>query len=170
MKHWKILAVLATVSIVCGGGIADAQSITTEKAAESVAQTAGAHFPVGSPNVSNRTHFTGDSFVAKVTEGSVPVYNVTFYNGAHTHWHIHYGTTQTLLAVSGVGCYQIWGQPVKKLLPGDSITIPAEVKHWHGAAPGQIFQHISISEPKEGVSTEWFEAVSDDDFEIFSVG
>ncbi len=126
-------------------------------------KTAGAHFPVGNPNTRNRAVFTGDSFVAKVTDGSVPVYNVTFYNGAHTFWHIHHGTTQTLLAVSGVGCYQIWEQPMKLLLPGQSVTIPAEVKHWHGAAPGQTFQHISISEPNEGASNEWLEEVSQDD-------
>ena len=92
----------------------------------------------------------------------VPVYNVTFYNGARTHWHIHHGTTQTLLAVSGVGYYQIWGRPAKKLLPGDCVTIPAETKHWHGAAPGQTFQHISISEPKDGTSNEWLEEVREE--------
>lgn len=156
MKQWKKLAVLAMAGVMCGSGVAHAQTML-EKAEKSVADTAGAHFPVGVPNEANRAYFTGESFVAKLTDGSVPVYNVTFYNGAHTHWHIHHGTTQTLLAVSGVGYYQIWGQPAVQLRPGDSVTIPAEVKHWHGAAPGQTFQHISISEPKDGVTNEWLD-------------
>ena len=28
--------------------------------------------------------------------------------------------------------------------PGDCINIPAEVKHWHGAAPDEWFSHLAI--------------------------
>ena len=28
------------------------------------------------------------------------------------------------------------GQPLQELLPGDTVTIPPDVKHWHGSAPG----------------------------------
>jgi len=31
--------------------------------------------------------------------------------------------------------YQIWGEEPKELLPGQSVTIPEGVKHWHGAMP-----------------------------------
>lgn len=26
--------------------------------------------------------------------------------------------------------------------PGDCVNIPAEVKHWHGAAPDEWFSHL----------------------------
>ena len=29
-----------------------------------------------------------------------------------------------------------------EMKPGDCINIPAEVKHWHGAAPDEWFSHL----------------------------
>ena len=39
--------------------------------------------------------------------------------------------------------------------PGDCINIPAEVKHWHGAAPNEWFSHLAIEVPGENSSNEW---------------
>lgn len=128
--------------------------------------TTGAVFPVGTYNARNVDNFTGDSYVAPLSTGNVPVANVTFVQGAHTHWHVHHGTSQTLLAVSGRGYYQIDGQPPKLLLPGQSVTIPAGTRHWHGAAPGQMFQHIAVMEPVKGAWTQWFEAVDEQEFDM----
>lgn len=121
--------------------------------------TQGAVFPVGTYNARNTAHFTGDSYVASLSDGNVPVANVTFVHGAHTYWHIHHGTSQTLLAVSGKGYYQLDGQAPHVLLPGQSVTIPAGVRHWHGAAPGHMFQHIAVMEPVQRAWTEWREPV-----------
>lgn len=33
--------------------------------------------------------------------------------------------------------------------PGDCVNIPAEVKHWHGAAPDEWFSHLAIEVPGE---------------------
>ena len=41
--------------------------------------------------------------------------------------------------------------------PGDCINIPAEVKHWHGAAPDKWFSHLAIEVPGEDASNEWCE-------------
>ena len=30
--------------------------------------------------------------------------------------------------------------------PGDCINIPAEVKHWHGAAPDSWFSHLAVDD------------------------
>ena len=43
--------------------------------------------------------------------------------------------------------------------PGDCINIPAEVKHWHGAAPDSWFSHLAIEVPGEETSNEWCEPV-----------
>ncbi len=47
--------------------------------------------------------------------------------------------------------------------PGDCINIPAEVKHWHGAAPDEWFSHLAIEVSGENGSNEWLEPVSDEE-------
>lgn len=42
------------------------------------------------------------------------------------------------------------------------ITIPANVKHWHGAKKDSWFSHIAIEVPGINTSTEWYEPVLDD--------
>ena len=39
-------------------------------------------------------------------------------------------------------------------------NIPAEVKHWHGAAPDSWFSHLAIEVPGEETSNEWLEPVT----------
>ena len=63
-----------------------------------------------------------------------------------------------------VGYYQEWGQPARRLVPGDVVEIALEVKHWHGAAPDSWFSHIAIEVPAEGSSNEWCEEVSDEEY------
>ena len=48
------------------------------------------------------------------------------------------------------------------LLPGTVITIPANVKHWHGAKADSWFSHIAIEIPGTNGSTEWCEPVDDE--------
>lgn len=126
----------------------------------------GAIFPVGNYNAANKDHFTGPSYAAALADGKqdIPVVNVTFYKGAYTYWHRHFGTCQVLVGASGHGYYQIWGQQPQKLEPGQTVTIPEGVKHWHGAAPGQMFQHISIMKPGTH-TTEWLEPVDSTQYE-----
>ena len=44
---------------------------------------------------------------------------------------------------------------------GDTVNIPAGVKHWHGAAPDCWFQHLAMEAPGENGRTEWLEPVDD---------
>ena len=46
-------------------------------------------------------------------------------------------TKQDLICVAGRGYYQEEGKEAIEMKPGDCINIPAEVKHWHGAAPDE---------------------------------
>lgn len=48
--------------------------------------------------------------------------------------------------------------------PGDCINIPAKVKHLHGAAPDSWFSHLAIEVPGAEGSTEWCEAVSEEEY------
>ncbi len=59
---------------------------------------------------------------------------------------------------------QHWGGPVQEIRKGDTVRIPPNVKHWHGASPANAMSHIAISEQLDGKSVEWMEQVSDADF------
>ncbi|MBW8268219.1 (R)-mandelonitrile lyase [Caldovatus aquaticus] len=89
---------------------------------------------------------------------------VTFTPGARTAWHAH-PVGQTLYCLSGVGRYQREGEPVQELRPGDTVLIPPNVRHWHGAAPDRLFSHLAMSEnDDQGRGTMWFEPVPDEDY------
>ena len=54
-------------------------------------------------------------------------------------------------------------KPQNTMKPGTVITIPAEVKHWHGAARNSWFQHLTYhKDVQPGASNEWLEPVTDD--------
>ncbi len=121
----------------------------------------GIFFPVGEPNPYGE-FFDGQSYLAPVTTEQIPVFNVTFEPGCKNHWHIHHAKTgggQMLICVGGRGFYQEWGKDPIEMTPGTVINIPAEVKHWHGAANDSWFSHLAIEIPGEETSTEWCETV-----------
>ena len=83
------------------------------------------------------------------------------------NWHIHHaksGGGQILVCVGGRGYYQEEGKPAIEMKPGDCINIPAEVKHWHGAARDSWFSHLAIEVPGEETSNEWCEPVTDEEY------
>ena len=123
-------------------------------------------FPIGEENPYGQ-FFVGQSYLAPLSTEQVPVYNVTFEPGCRNNWHIHHaskGGGQMLLCVGGRGWYQEWGKAPVELTPGTVINIPANVKHWHGAAPDSWMSHLAIEVEGENVSTEWLEAVSEEDY------
>ena len=124
-------------------------------------------FPVGAPNDAFAQYFVGQSYLAPVSTEQVGVYNVTFEPGCRNNWHVHHavsGGGQMLIGVSGRGFYQEWGKEPVEILPGTVIHIPAEVKHWHGAAADNWFSHLSVEVPGEETSNEWLEKVTDEEY------
>jgi quercetin dioxygenase-like cupin family protein/alkylhydroperoxidase/carboxymuconolactone decarboxylase family protein YurZ len=121
-------------------------------------------FPVGEPNVAYAQYFTGRSFLHKLTLEQVPAFAVSFEPSCRNNWHIHHAETgggQILICTAGRGYYQEWGKPAVEMKPGDTVNIPAGVKHWHGAAPDSWFQHIALEVPGTGQRAEWLEPVDD---------
>ena len=100
-------------------------------------------FPIGAPNDGFAQYFSGRSF--------------------HIH-HAKSGGGQILVCVAGRGYYQEEGKEAVEMKPGDCINIPAEVKHWHGAAPDEWFSHLAIEVPGVDCSNEWCEAVSEKEY------
>ena len=125
-------------------------------------------FPIGEPNTAYAQYFIGNSYLAPVSSEQVPIANVTFEPRCRNNWHIHKaikGGGQMLIGVAGRGWYQEEGKPAIEILPGTIIHIPANVKHWHGAAADSWFAHLAFEVPGEKTSNEWLEPVTDEEYD-----
>ena len=120
-------------------------------------------FPIGEPNPYG-DYFVGQSYLAPVSTEQIPIYNVTFEPACRNNWHIHHAKNdggQMLICIGGRGWYQEYGKEPRELHAGDIVNIPAEVKHWHGAAKDSWFAHLAVEIQGEDNNTEWCEPVSD---------
>ena len=124
-------------------------------------------FPRGGENTAFARYFMGKSYLNMLSTEQVSIGNVTFEPGCRNNWHIHRaarGGGQILLVTAGRGWYQEWGKPARALRAGDVVNIPANVKHWHGAARDSWFAHLAVEVPGEETANEWLEPVSDADY------
>lgn len=125
-------------------------------------------FGIGAFNGQYAQFFIGNSYLKPLTvPGATSVFlaNVTFEPGCRNNWHIHHATKgggQLLICTAGEGWYQEEGKEAVSLTAGMVITIPAEVKHWHGAKADSWFSHIAVEVPGENTGNEWCEPVSDE--------
>lgn len=125
-------------------------------------------FGTGRANEAFARYFIGKSFLNPLIDPKeCPLFlaNVTFEPGCRNNWHIHHaedGGGQILVCTAGEGWYQEEGKEAVSLEPGTVLTIPAEVKHWHGAKADSWFSHIAAEVPGEETSNEWCEPVDDE--------
>lgn len=124
-------------------------------------------FSIGEKNDAFAEYFLGQSYLNMLSTEQVAIGNVTFEPGCRNKWHIHHadnGGGQILLVTAGKGWYQEWGKPAQQLNPGDVVNIPANVKHWHGAAADSWFQHLAVEVSGENCHTQWCDAVTDEEY------
>jgi quercetin dioxygenase-like cupin family protein len=113
-------------------------------------------------------YFTGAVLQDEVVVGTPPsrlrATAVTFNPGARTAWHKHpVGQTLYVLYGSGRVCRQ--GEPPVVINPGDTVMIPPDIVHWHGAAADRLMIHLALSEVTEaGEGTVWLEHVTDAEY------
>lgn len=92
------------------------------------------------------------------------VSEVTFEPKARTFWHTH-SNGQLLVVTQGTGYYQEKGKAIQVIQVGESVTIPPQVEHWHGAGPGGPFTHIAINpNVSKGGAVNWLQAVTDEEY------
>lgn len=126
-------------------------------------------FPIGEPNTAYAKYFIGNSYLAPLSSEQVVCSNVTFEPGCRNNWHIHKATNgggQMLIGVAGRGWYQEEGKPAVEILPGMVIHIPANVKHWHGAAADSWFAHLAFSVTGDNTENVWLEPVTDEEYSV----
>ncbi len=125
-------------------------------------------FGKGEPNVNYAKFFVGNSYLNMLANtGNMTIANVTFEPGCRNNWHVHHSTSgggQILVCIAGEGWYQEEGKEAVSLTPGTVVTIPANVKHWHGAKRNSWFSHIAVEVPGENTSNEWLEKVTDEEY------
>lgn len=131
----------------------------------------GGLFGLGESNDNYAKYFIGNSYLNQLTDmnkTNLLICNVTFEPGCRNNWHIHHaskGGGQILICVDGEGWYVEQGKEARLLKPGDVVTIPANVKHWHGATKDSWFSHLAVEVPGENLSNEWCEPVSDEEYD-----
>ena len=97
--------------------------------------TAPAAPPAGIP--AEAAGFVGKTALLDTTGYSIG--RRVFAPGSHNAtWHMH-AAGQLIFAESGHGRFQIKGQPIRELAPGDSGYIPGGMMHWHGSVPNESF-------------------------------
>lgn len=111
--------------------------------------------------------FTGTVWQDPVIEAPEPArlraLRVAFEPGARTAWHSH-PLGQTLQVLCGLGLVCARGGAPRRIRPGDTVWIPPEEEHWHGAGPETAMVHLAMQEAQDGVSADWLEQVSDEDY------
>ena len=113
-------------------------------------------------------NFTGEVWQDEVVVGTPPsrmrATSVTFNPGARTAWHKH-PVGQTLYVLYGSGRVCKKGDKPIVINPGDTVMIPPDVVHWHGAAADRLMIHLAMSEVTgTGEGTVWLEKVTDAEY------
>ena len=123
-------------------------------------------FPVGEPLTGDvAKFFSGKTYLNHLVPRGGPVINMTFEPGCRTNWHVHHNAGQTLLVIGGAGWYQEEGKEPQPLRPGDVVNVPAEIKHWHGAARDSWFSHLLVPIAVPGASNAFLEEVDDKEYD-----
>jgi len=135
--------------------ISQTPAVTVRTAASSSATTGANEFFTGTARITS-------PFQA-LPPGRASGATVTFEPRSRTAWHTH-PLGQTLIVTAGVGLVQQAGQPAQVMRVGDVVTIPAHVRHWHGAGPEGAMTHVAIAEKEDGNSVAWETTVSDADY------
>lgn len=127
--------------------------------------------PTGNTGAATRgaaSSFTGTVWVTTLVgpnpETDCIVSSVAFDPGARTFWHSH-PNGQLLVVTKGIGYYQEAGKPARIIREGDSVTIPPQVTHWHGAGPTGALIHLAINpNVSKGGAVNWLEAVTEAEY------
>lgn len=111
-------------------------------------------------------YFIGQAWLEPLTTDkslNCPISNVSFEPACRNNWHSHTGG-QILIVTAGTGYYQARGEAALQLVPGNIVEIPANVEHWHGAAPDSWFSHLAIECNPQINKNTWLEPVDDQQY------
>ena len=113
--------------------------------------------------------FTGtvwqDPIIEALEPARVRALKVSFEPEARTAWHTH-PLGQTLHIISGTGLVGLRNEQPKIINAGDTVWIPPDEEHWHGATSSNSMSHIAVQEALNGTVANWLEKVTDEDYSL----
>ena len=104
-----------------------------------------------------------DPIIEAPDPARVRALKVSFEPGARTAWHTH-PLGQTLHIINGTGLVGLRNALPKIVNAGDTVWIPPNEEHWHGATPTNSMSHIALQEAMNGTVANWLEKVIDEDY------
>ena len=110
-----------------------------------------------------RQHFTGAVLTAEIaSDENTRTHQVIFSPGARTNWHKHSEGQVIKVTIGKAWLAVVEGDRIikKELKAGESYEFQPNQKHWHGATPDGLMEHLAT--PK-GI-TVWMEPVDDNDY------
>lgn len=114
-------------------------------------------------------YFTGtvwqDPIISAAPPARLQALTVHFDPGARTAWHTH-PLGQTLHVIRGVGLVALRGEAPCPIRAGDTVWIPPDLEHWHGAGPETAMTHIAMQESLDGTAVTWLEHVTDAEYDF----
>lgn len=174
LTQTEIGAALTQIAFYAGLPRAEAAVVIATKifgADRSMMTASDGHIQITRPDTSPRTapatSITGSATISSSINSSEAAAlkgaTVTFQPGARTLWHTH-PLGQLLIVTQGTGWIQAAGEPVRVIHAGDSVWIPPNVRHWHGATRTTGMTHVGIAIPENGSTVTWLEPVNDADY------
>lgn len=105
--------------------------------------------------------FTGSVFplATMPPDDGVAINTINFAPAARTFWHRH-ARGQVLLILAGSGLIQSDGEAVRTIRAGDTVWVPPDERHWHGAGQESYIVHTAISLGQ----TTWETQVTDEEY------
>lgn len=157
----RLMVTLLLLTVTLAGCVATSQQYPNNSHMSHQEITAADQhiFKIGSArNFAGKAEFT--LFPIMPSQGDVAPAIVHFEVNSITYWHSHkYG--QYLIVTEGEGRIQEWGRPIQRIVKGDVIWCPPNVKHWHGASEHSDMTHIAISPvSNDPDSVTWMEKVN----------
>lgn len=101
------------------------------------------------------TRFTGK--VSTAPAEGVSTGKVIFEPGARSYWHSH-PNGQLIMALEGRLRTQKQGELMREFGPAEPVYAGPNVRHWHGAAPGQQLTQLTIG---FGGTAKWEEETTE---------
>jgi quercetin dioxygenase-like cupin family protein len=93
---------------------------------------------------------------AQMDAKAIRTLRLKFPAGSRSNWHSH-SHGQLLMAEAGKGRTQDRGGPLMEVVPGQPWFTKAGIEHWHGAAPDEAIEQLTIYEGE----VKWLEPVTD---------
>ena len=103
------------------------------------------------------SNFTGN--ISVLDSKDLRTSRIHFDAGARTNWHVH-TQAQVILAEKGRGRFQAKGAAIGDYGEGQPVYLRAGLPHWHGAAPDQSVDQMSVY----AGDLKWGDKVTDEEY------